>query len=169
MVNCLAATANQITDNVYILSRVESGLSPPFVVLTGYRGPPQGYAKYLEHRLHFYEFIICQVSSASPSIAKEFEDALQSISTGSPLSVSEMDVDAWRSNSPVANLLARLSATQSQPLQENPSPVVSRDPPPNDSGIFEVDEHSVIRYLGPTSGLHLMSQASLSYFPSLFR
>lgn len=106
-----------------------------------------------------------QVSSASPCIAKEFEDTLQSFSSGAPINISKRDVDAWRRNSTIANLLARLSPPQSQHLHETPS-IVSSDPPPNDSGILEMDEHSVIRYLGPTSGLHLVSDPVYGTCPS---
>jgi len=88
-------------------------------VLTGYRGPPQGYAKYLGKRLHFYESIIGKVSSASPSIPKEFEDTLQSFSNESALNVSEDDLDVWRTSSPVASLLAKLSAVQSRSPNQN--------------------------------------------------
>jgi hypothetical protein len=125
-------------------------------LLTGYRGPPQGYSKYLEQRLHFFESIICRVSSASPTIAKEFEDTLKSFSNEA-LNVSDDDLDAWRTTSPVASLLAKLSAASPNRNILPPKEV------PNDSGVLEMDEHSVIRYLGPTSGLHLVSESSLLY------
>jgi len=133
-----------------------------------FSGPPQGYTKCLEQRLLLFESIICKATSSSPSIANQFQESLQDISNGSV--VSENDLQNWRNTSPVATLLSQILTGDGGLVPDKWSPIPNsvasvseasvEEEFSDNSGVLALDEHSVIRYLGPTSGLQLINEST---------
>jgi hypothetical protein len=132
---------------------------------------PQGYKKNLEQRATLYEMVICKITS-SPSIAAKVEELLQDMLNDRLCIPSDDDLELWRKESAVSSLLNQFACynpveikappikpTEIVPTLQESTPEAPTDDFDETSGTLAVDEHSVIRYLGPTSGLHFLGES----------